>query len=70
MVAFVGLAPGLQNTLKSRQVGYDVPKQLKAGLSVWCMKSDTIENSQKPETRRQRENKRRKNSFKRFQCNT
>jgi hypothetical protein len=55
MVAFVGLAPCLQNTLKTRQVGYDAPKRLKAGLSVWRMKFDTIENNQKPETRRQGE---------------
>jgi hypothetical protein len=70
MVAFVGSAPDLQNTLKTRQVGYDAPKRLKACLSVWRMKSDTIENNQKPETRRKWENKKRKNSFERFQCAT
>jgi hypothetical protein len=70
MVAFVGSAPGLQNTLKTRQVGYDASKRLKAGPSVWRIKSDTIANSQKPETRRQWENRSRKNSSKRFQCAT
>jgi hypothetical protein len=70
MVAFVGSAPGLQNTLKIKQVGYDAPKRLKADLTVWRIKSNKIEDSQKPETRRQWENKRRKNSVERFQCAT